>query len=62
MDPVVLKTDGVSLQLVRWQVITAFNIISEVAIFGMSFFLVAGVRMPLSQKAIVIAAFGIRLP
>jgi hypothetical protein len=47
---------------VRWQIIAAFNIISEVAIFGMSFFLVAGLRMPLSQKSIVIVAFGIRLP
>ncbi|KAH8755894.1 hypothetical protein F5882DRAFT_367530 [Hyaloscypha sp. PMI_1271] len=57
-----ITSDQCPSMLVRWQVITAFNIISEVAIFGMSFFLVEGLRMPLSQKAIVIAAFGIRLP
>jgi hypothetical protein len=55
-------TDEWSLQLVRWQVVTAFNIISEAAIFGMSIYLVWGLRMPLSQKSIVITAFGMRLP
>lgn len=52
----------VSLQLVRWQVITAFNIISEATIFGMSIYLVFGLRMALSQKSVVVSAFGMRLP
>ncbi|KAE9371832.1 hypothetical protein N431DRAFT_377866, partial [Stipitochalara longipes BDJ] len=48
--------------LVRWQIVTAFNIISEAAIFGMSIFLIFGLKMALSQKTIVVSAFGMRLP
>ena len=63
-DPIVdgFRTNDLLLQLVRWQVVTAFNIISEAAIFGMSIFLVFGLRMPLSQKSVVVTAFGMRLP
>lgn len=50
------------LQVVRWQVVSAFNIIFEVALFGMSILLVVGLRMPLARKSMVIAAFGLRLP
>ncbi|KAN0096809.1 hypothetical protein V8E51_015614 [Hyaloscypha variabilis] len=48
--------------LVRWQIVTAFNIISEAAIFGMSIFLIFRLKMALSQKSIVVIAFGMRLP
>jgi hypothetical protein len=56
-----LKTDA-GWQLVRWQIVTAFNIISEAAIFGMSIFLIFRLKMALSQKSIVVIAFGMRLP
>ncbi|KAF8858971.1 hypothetical protein BDZ45DRAFT_650581 [Acephala macrosclerotiorum] len=57
-----ITADQCPTMLVRWQVITAFNIISEAALFGMSILLVFKQRMPLSQKSVVISAFGMRLP
>lgn len=49
-------------QFVRWQVITAFDIIVEVALIVMSVGLVWNLQMAVKLKCKVIAAFALRLP
>ncbi|EEH49986.2 uncharacterized protein PADG_06065 [Paracoccidioides brasiliensis Pb18] len=45
----------------RWQFIGAFDIITEFGLAIVSFFLVAGVQMPMIRKAVVVLAFSSRL-
>ncbi|OCL15262.1 hypothetical protein AOQ84DRAFT_329710 [Glonium stellatum] len=47
---------------VRWQIITAFDIIIEVLLFSMSIYLVKDLQMSGKNKSAVILAFGFRLP
>lgn len=47
---------------VRWQLITAFDIIIEVLLFSMSIYLVKDLQMSRKNKSAVITAFGFRLP
>ena len=49
------------MQLARWQVVTAFDIITELAIFSNSVFLVKGLQLALEKKITVTSAFGLRL-
>ncbi|TEY61421.1 hypothetical protein BOTCAL_0169g00260 [Botryotinia calthae] len=53
------RCDNVSL---RWQIISAFDIIFEIAFVTLSFYLVWGLRTSKSNKTIVVVAFGFRLP
>lgn len=46
----------------RWQFIGALDIMTEVALFCMSVYLVYGLQMSMKSKAIVVGAFGVRLP
>jgi hypothetical protein len=46
----------------RWKYVCALDIISEVSIFAMSIYFVAGLHMALKMKATVVQAFAIRLP
>jgi hypothetical protein len=46
----------------RWKVIGAFDIIFELALFGMSIYLVWGLYTSLANKAVVVSAFAFRLP
>jgi len=46
----------------RWQVVSAFNIITEATLFALSIYLVAGLHMSMAKKSMVIIAFGLRLP
>lgn len=50
------------MQFLRWQVITAFDVITEVALFATSTYLLFGLQMSLEKKFVVILAFGLRLP
>jgi len=57
-----ITADQCPTMLVRWQVISAFNIITEAAVFSMSIYLVIGLHMSLARKSMVVIAFGLRLP
>lgn len=50
------------LQIVRWDIISSLDIVSEVVLFAMSIFLVKDLKMDFSRKAFVVGAFGLRLP
>lgn len=49
------------VKLVRWEVETVFDIVTELALFLASIFLVKGLQLSLSKKVTVIFAFGLRL-
>lgn len=46
----------------RWVYICALDIATELAIFGLSIYLVAGLKMSMKMKGTVVMAFAIRLP
>ncbi|KAH7383048.1 hypothetical protein BKA64DRAFT_749130 [Cadophora sp. MPI-SDFR-AT-0126] len=46
----------------RWQTVAAMDIITEVALFSTSIFLVKNLQLSLYQKSLVVFAFGLRLP
>ncbi len=48
-------------QLVRWQVVAVFGIVTEIALFYMSIYLVQGLQLSLAKKSVVVLAFGLRL-
>ena len=50
------------VQFVRWQVVAAFDIITEVLLFSTSIYMVKSLQLSLSKKFVVILAFGLRLP
>lgn len=50
------------LQVIRWNIIGAVDIASEVALFAMSILLVQDLKMDFGKKAFVVIAFGLRLP
>ena len=50
------------VQFLRWQIITALDVITEACLFLLPVYLVIGRQMPLKQKLIVVTAFGLRLP
>lgn len=49
-------------KLLRWQVTLAFDIITELALVGNSFYLVQDLQVPLGKKTVVVLAFALRLP
>ena len=49
-------------KLVRWQVVLAFDIITELALVGNSVYLVQELQVPLGKKIVVVLAFALRLP
>ncbi|KAF2808669.1 uncharacterized protein BDZ99DRAFT_521168 [Mytilinidion resinicola] len=64
-NPLNIWTDGASQcgnMFIRWQVIGAIDITTELAIFSISVFLVARLNMPTTSKLTVITAFSARLP
>lgn len=56
------KTAANTGQDVRWQVVTAFDIITELILLALPVHLVWKLQMPLTKKAMIIVAFWIRLP
>ncbi|MCJ1291175.1 hypothetical protein MMC34_002718 [Xylographa carneopallida] len=45
----------------RWQIISAIDIITEIALFAVAIYIVQGLQMPLRRKATVVLAFAFRL-
>ena len=54
--------DILILQFLRWQVISAFDIAIEMALFGLTVYLVWGLKTSIENKAVVVGAFAFRLP
>lgn len=52
----------ITAKLVRWQVVLAFDIITELALVGNSVYLVQELQVPLGKKIVVVLAFALRLP
>ncbi|KFY14329.1 hypothetical protein V491_06094 [Pseudogymnoascus sp. VKM F-3775] len=48
--------------LARWQVVFAFDLITELALVGNSIYLVQDLQVPLGKKIVVVLAFALRLP
>ena len=42
--------------------VSVFDILTEIMLFSMSIYLVYNLQMSVSNKAIVVTAFGLRLP
>jgi len=49
-------------QFARWQFIGALDVITEVALFAISVYLVWSIQMSRNAKSLVVGAFGCRLP
>lgn len=49
-------------KLIRWKVVLAFDIITELALVGNSVYLVQDLHVPLGKKIVVVLAFALRLP
>lgn len=49
-------------QFARWQAITAFDVITELLLFGISLYMLRGLTLKMSKKFIVLSAFALRLP
>jgi len=48
--------------MVRWQIITAIDIVIEFMLVGLAAYLVHDLKMSLSRKSMVVLAFCFRLP
>ncbi|KAL8769758.1 MAG: hypothetical protein Q9209_004374 [Squamulea sp. 1 TL-2023] len=48
--------------IIRWDIIGAIDITTEVALFAMAILLVKDLKLDISKKAFVVIAFGVRLP
>ncbi|KAH9814262.1 hypothetical protein Tdes44962_MAKER05699 [Teratosphaeria destructans] len=57
-----LNRTSCSSQGARWQVVTAFDVISEVVLLALPVHLVWGLQMPKTKKAMILIAFYLRLP
>lgn len=49
-------------QFIRWQVVAAFDIITEVSLFGIAVYMTYGLQLSFSNKTVVLLAFALRLP
>jgi hypothetical protein len=49
-------------QFARWEFVGVLDCITEVALFGISVYLVWNIQMSMKSKTIVVCAFGCRLP
>ena len=56
------RTDSHSLQSVRWQVLTALDIITELGLLALPLQLVWNLQMPRTKKSVLLVAFYLRLP
>lgn len=50
------------VQFQRWQVVTAFDVITEVLLFGLAIYMLQGLKLKLEKKLVVLTAFALRLP
>lgn len=58
----ILLTTLFDIQELRWQIITAFDVLSELMMFGMLVYLIWGLQMVMSRKFVIAGAFACRLP
>ena len=49
-------------QFQRWQVVTAFDVITEACLFGLALYMLQGLKLKLEKKLVVLTAFALRLP
>lgn len=49
-------------QFKRWQVVTAFDVITEILLFGLALYMLQGLKLKLEKKLVVLSAFALRLP
>lgn len=47
---------------IRWQAITAFDLLTELLLFGISLYMLHGLTFKCTKKLIVLSAFALRLP
>lgn len=52
----------IPLQLVRWQIVAAIDIATEVVLVCLAVYLVHDLKMKIMNKAVVVLAFFFRLP
>lgn len=50
------------VKFLRWQVVLAFDIITELSLVANSIYLVQELQLPLTKKGVVVLAFALRLP
>lgn len=50
------------LQFARWQTVAGMDIITELALFSTSIYVVKNLQLSLQKKLFVVFAFGLRLP
>lgn len=50
------------VQFIRWQAITAFDVVVELLLFGISLYMLHGLTFKTKKKLIVLSAFALRLP
>ncbi|KAG8160714.1 hypothetical protein KVR01_008978 [Diaporthe batatas] len=48
--------------IIRWQAITAFDVVVELLLFGISLYMLHGLNFRTTKKLIVLSAFALRLP
>lgn len=46
----------------RWQVVTAFDVITEVLLFSLAMYMLQGLKLKIEKKLVVLSAFALRLP
>lgn len=51
-----------AMQDIRWQILTAFDVVTEIGLLALPIQLVWNLQMPRSKKAMITVAFWIRLP
>ncbi|EFQ98518.1 hypothetical protein MGYG_01545 [Nannizzia gypsea CBS 118893] len=57
-----ILSDKCSQIELRWQLITAFDVLPELLMFGMLVYLIWGLQMVMSRKVVIVGAFACRLP
>jgi len=50
------------LQISRWQAAYSFDIFTELALFAVAIYMTLRLQLSFSKKAVVLLAFGLRLP
>ncbi|KUI63712.1 hypothetical protein VM1G_10502 [Cytospora mali] len=61
-QPWIFVGDKCSDLFQRWQVVTAFDVITEVFLFGLAIYMLQGLKLKLEKKLVVLSAFALRLP
>lgn len=60
--PWIFVGNGCSDLFQRWQVVTAFDVITEIFLFGLAMYMLQGLKLKMEKKLVVLSAFALRLP